>query len=383
MVTQTEHHFALKRFLLDNETVFDDVPENPEMQSPAPKEEEAQTLLTNLSLQRPSELGANSDRFPSPGKENPAPSHQYKPPASSRTLAHPPLQDLDEIDVASEKSFSQVDEQVVPYFRYVPPLQGPSEISAENNKNPLKGAKNIALYPQSTLSNTSETLNSPSVQELIDLGTNSGRSTLLEKMLRLAGQGLLETPGPQDKNASSQVCSSKGGCITPEIVAAVEDFEPSVKDMELSSLSFLDFYTFIGGDSQIPVPPIRSAHLYGFQAHCLTVPCPPGDTDFFEAVRDFRPRRFGDLSFKRGDIIRKDQQKYRHWAQGSLGKRTGLYSEDHVQPCSFRSLQSCILSSALRGQPLINEITTKHLFAASGGLDCTKLFVWLTLIVCF
>ena len=388
-LTQTEHHFALKRFLLDTETVFDDVPESSERNTPAPLGEEseettfAQTLLTNLSLQPPSELAADSDRFPLPRKENTAPFLQHKLSASSQTLTETPFQNLIELGADSGKSLSQEEEQIVPYPQHTAPFQEPYELSVENDKNLSQGKEDVALHPRSTLFDTLETLASPSRQERIDLGANSGRSISLEKMLRLADPKLLETRAAQDNILGSQVCFSNGACIIPEIVAAVEGFEPSVKDLELSSLSFLEFYTFIGGDSRVPVSQIRSAHLYGIQSHFLTVPCLPGDTQFFEAVYDFEARRLSDLSFKRGDIIRKDQQTYQHWAQGSLGKRTGLYPENHVRPCSFRSLQSCILSSALKGRPLINEMSSRHLFTASGRLRCTKPSVYFSLIVCF
>ena len=334
--------------------------------------EEGHTLFSNLSHQNPSELAADSDPFHSPEKENPAPSYQYKLSASSQTLTNPPLQGLSELSADSDKKVLQADEKVVPFHRYTPPTQGPSELSADNEKNLLQGKGNLALHTQSTVSSTSETLNSPSPQELIDLGMNSGRNISLEKMLRLRDQEVLETLGPKDNNLGFQICS-KGGCIIPEIVAAVGDFEPYVKD-----------YNVIGDSSQISVSVLRSVHLYGVQAHCLTVPCLPGDTRFFEALYDFEARRLSDLSFRRGDIIRKDRQTYKHWAQGTLGKRTGLYPENHVRPCSFQSLQSCRLYNALRGQSLVNKVASRNLLiCASSKLHFTKTSVHGTLIVCF
>ena len=231
-------------------------------------------------------------------------------------LTNPPLQGPSEPSADSDKKLSQADEILVPSHRYTPLIQGRGEPSADN-----------------------------------------------DKMLRLADQEVLETLGSKDNNPCSQVCST-GGCIIPEIVAAVEEFKPSV-----------NFYTVIRDPSKMLVSTMRSAHLYGFQAHCLTVPCKPGDTQFFEATHDYEAQLSSILSFGRGDIIRKHRQISTSWAQGSLGKRTGQYPKGYVRPCTFQSPQSCILSSALRGPPLINEVTSKYLFAASGRLHCTKRFV--------
>ena len=51
-----------------------------------------------------------------------------------------------------------------------------------------------------------------------------------------------------------------------------------------------------------------------------------------QALYDFTPQEFGELEFRRGDVITVTDKSDQHWWTGEVGNKRGLFPATYVSP---------------------------------------------------
>jgi SH3 domain len=105
-------------------------------------------------------------------------------------------------------------------------------------------------------------------------------------------------------------------------------------------------------------------HIWPEGAWLFMKPCSEDVATHVYGLWDFDIHEPGELAFRKGDVIRIIENKYENWSKGTLNGVTGIYPDNHVQPCRIDPEIAKILSRSFTGSSVLTEAESQKLFDA-------------------